>query len=144
MDEYQITTTSSSLADRLVSKPLSQPTFATYLILRRSLGEIVSRITQHFQRLDRGGEGYADVEVLDRELRTLREGLPEAFKMVDPDTSWDEGIFVPFTENLMGEADIDRMLVFTRSSILHPDRNSALYYHFAREFELLKIVNRYE
>jgi hypothetical protein len=76
-------------ASRPVPRPLSQPTFATYLILRRQLGEIVANVTHHFQRLD-GGGGYKDVEVLDGEFRRLREGLPETFRMDRPNRGWDD------------------------------------------------------
>jgi hypothetical protein len=72
-----------------VPRPLDQPTFATYLILRRALGEIVARITQHFQRLD-GGGGYKDVEVLDGQIRALRESLPPAFSIDSPNEEWDD------------------------------------------------------
>lgn len=70
-------------------KPLYEPTFATYLIFRRKLGEIVSRITKHFQRLD-GVGAYKDVQVLDGEIKALRNELPVFFAMEKPDTSWDE------------------------------------------------------
>lgn len=78
------------------SRPISEPTFASYLILRRSLGEIVARITQHFQRLD-GGGSYANVEALDKELRGLREGLPKfmAFEHTDRSHDQRESLFWP-------------------------------------------------
>jgi hypothetical protein len=66
-----------------------EPTFAAYLIIRRSLGEIVARITQHFQRLD-GGGSYADVEALDKELRGLRDGLPRYMAFEQTDKSHDQ------------------------------------------------------
>lgn len=77
MDKFQSETTVP------VPKPLSEPTYATYLILRRSLGEIMAKVTQHFQRLDGVGE-YKDVEGLNGELCALRDGLPEVFRMLTP------------------------------------------------------------
>ena len=68
---------------------MDQPSYATYLIVRRHLGEIVARVTKHFQRLDGGGE-YRDVEDLDKEFKDLRDGLPGFFKMENTDKSWDE------------------------------------------------------
>lgn len=76
-------------AQPIQPKPAQQPTFATYLILRRAVGEIVARITQTFQRLDGGGD-YADIRALDSDLTRLRDDLPAAFRMEDPDRSYDE------------------------------------------------------
>lgn len=74
----------------LKSKPLSEPTFATYLILRKRLADIVARIVRSFQRLH-GRTQYQDVKHIDAELKKLRDELPPAFKMLNPDKSFDGG-----------------------------------------------------
>jgi len=69
-------------------KPDSEPTFATYLILRRGLGEIVARVTDHFQMLGEAVQ-YRDVEAIDEDFKAFVAALPKAFRMTDPDRSWD-------------------------------------------------------
>ncbi|WVR04770.1 hypothetical protein IAU60_001782 [Kwoniella sp. DSM 27419] len=71
-----------------VPRPLSEPTFATYLILRRALGLIVAKMTNQFQRLQ-GQMSYREVEAVDEELRQFVRELPPAFRMLSPDKSWD-------------------------------------------------------
>ncbi|KAK8847577.1 hypothetical protein IAR55_005436 [Kwoniella newhampshirensis] len=70
-------------------QPISEPTFATYLILRHGLGCIVAKITQHFQRLQ-GQTQYRDVENLDAELKQFVSDLPPAFSLHNPDKSTDD------------------------------------------------------
>ncbi|WWD21666.1 hypothetical protein CI109_106152 [Kwoniella shandongensis] len=73
-------------------KPFSEPTFATYLILRHGLGCIVAKITQHFQKLQ-GQTQYRDVENLDAELKQFVADLPPAFSMENPDKSQDSKLW---------------------------------------------------
>lgn len=80
---------SSPPINRPTAKDLEQPTFATYLILRRKLGEIVAKITQHFQNL-RDPRGYKDIEVLGNEMRRFVSSLPRAFDISRPDKSFDK------------------------------------------------------
>ena len=90
---------------RVGPRPVDEPTFATYVILRRRLGEIVAKVscssipsqisaafqvTQHFQRLH-GQTPYRDVEELDAEFKSLVEDLPSCYRMVNPDKSYDKG-----------------------------------------------------
>lgn len=69
-------------------KPYDEPTFATYLILRRSLGEIVAKVTDHFQMLGESVQ-YRDVEEIDAEFKAFMGDLPRAFRMDEPDKTWD-------------------------------------------------------
>ena len=73
-------------------KDKDEPTFATYLILRKSLGEIVARVTEHFQLLDEQVQ-YRDVEAIDEEFKDFIADLPPAFRMLDPDRSWDDKLW---------------------------------------------------
>ncbi|KAK1920862.1 fungal-specific transcription factor domain-containing protein [Papiliotrema laurentii] len=73
-------------------RPLSEPTTATFLILRSQLAKIVGRIVHHFQKLDEPAQ-YSDVERLQRELETFSEQLPPHFRMHRPDKSLDKTLF---------------------------------------------------
>ncbi|WVN89314.1 uncharacterized protein L203_104536 [Cryptococcus depauperatus CBS 7841] len=76
-------------------RPMSEPTFGTYLILRRGLGEIVAKITHHFQRLE-GPTEYRDVEAIDAEMKQFVANLPPAFSMLNHDRSDDDKLwFLP-------------------------------------------------
>jgi len=77
-----------------VEKPYDEPTFATYLILRRSLGEIVAKLTDHFQMLGEVVQ-YRDVEELDAEFKAFMRELPRAFRMTEPDKTWDASEWQP-------------------------------------------------
>jgi hypothetical protein len=72
-------------------KDKEEPTFATYLILRRRLGEIVAQITHSFQRLDETNSAslYRLVEARHADMRAFIASLPRAFDMERPDKSWD-------------------------------------------------------
>lgn len=70
-------------------KSEDEPTFATYLILRRRLGEIVAKVTEHFQLLGEAVQ-YRDVESIDADFKDFIQDLPRAFRMDDPDKSWDD------------------------------------------------------
>lgn len=72
------------------SKPLDEPTFATFLILRSRLAGIVSQIVNQFQKLH-NPISYSDVLAIDAQLRKLRDDLPRHFQMLAPDTSLDKG-----------------------------------------------------
>ncbi len=63
-----------------VSKPLSEPTSATYLILRKRFSTITGKITHHFQKLNEPAT-YADVQQLDDEILNYVDELP-------PVSSW--------------------------------------------------------
>lgn len=71
------------------ARPLSEPTTATFLILRTQLAKIVGRIVHHFQKLDEPAQ-YSDVEKLQRELEAFVEHLPPHFRMHNPDKSLDQ------------------------------------------------------
>ncbi len=72
-----------------ISKPLSEPTISTFLILRRSFATIMGRIVHHFQKLDEPAQ-YSDVERLQSEIETYVQSLPPHFRMHDPDKSLDQ------------------------------------------------------
>ncbi len=69
-------------------RPLSQPTTATFLILRKSLAEIVGRIVHHFQKLNEPAQ-YSDVERLHKELYEFVEGLPPHYRLHQSDKALD-------------------------------------------------------
>jgi hypothetical protein len=71
-----------------ISRPLSQPTSATFLILRKHLAKIVGKVVHHFQKLDEPAQ-YSDVEKLQQDLDRFVEELPPHFRMYDPDKSLD-------------------------------------------------------
>ena len=80
---------SDILAGQDQPKSHDEPTFATYLILRRGLGEIVAKVTEHFQLLSDPVQ-YRDVEAIDADFKDFVASLPPAFSMTDPDKSWDD------------------------------------------------------
>ena len=86
------------------AKPLSQPTTATFLILRRDLAGIVGRIVHHFQKLHEPAQ-YGDVEKLQHELDQFVERLPPHFRMHEPDKSLDQGMLriCQWTASLTGQ-----------------------------------------
>ena len=69
--------------------PLSQPTTATFLILRRNLSTIVGKVVHHFQKLDEAAS-YRDVESLQVELDHFTDALPPHFRMYEPEKSLDD------------------------------------------------------
>ncbi|BEI81893.1 hypothetical protein CcaverHIS002_0210530 [Cutaneotrichosporon cavernicola] len=71
------------------SKPLDEPTFATFLILRNRLAGIVSQIVNQFQKLHNPIK-YCDVQAIDQQLRKLHDDLPRQFQMLTPDKSLDK------------------------------------------------------
>jgi uncharacterized membrane protein YphA (DoxX/SURF4 family) len=73
---------------------MDSPTFATYLILRRRLGEIVAMITHNFQQLrGQGAQGnYKEIERIGDEMKRFVAGLPKCFSMENPDRSLDKGV----------------------------------------------------
>ena len=68
---------------------MSEPTLATYLILRKRLANIVGHIVHHFQKLHEPAQ-YADVEGLHAELQQFIADLPPHFRMHDADRSLDD------------------------------------------------------
>lgn len=83
----------SSLIDVDVApppKPLEEPTFATFLILRKRLADIVAKVVNQFQRLHTAMR-YTDVQAINADLQKLRDELPPHFVMLTPDKSLDEG-----------------------------------------------------
>lgn len=111
------------------AKPYDEPTFATYLILRRSLGQIVAKVTDHFQML-RETVQYRDVEEIDAEFKVFMRDLPRAFRMNDPDKTWDAS---ESERRWAGVRAYARIVVPAGASILHPDGDSALHHHSPRE-----------
>ena len=75
-------------------RSMDTPTFGTYLLLRRRLGEIVAMITQNFQQLNgQGSQGsYKEIERIGGEMKRFVSSLPRCFKMEDPDKSMDKGM----------------------------------------------------
>ncbi|BEJ12592.1 hypothetical protein CspHIS471_0210520 [Cutaneotrichosporon sp. HIS471] len=73
------------------SKPLDEPTFATFLILRNRLAGIVSQIVNQFQKLHNPIK-YCDVQAIDQQLRKLHDDLPPQFQMLTPDKSLDKAL----------------------------------------------------
>lgn len=70
-------------------RPLTEPTTATFLILRRRLSGIIGRIVHHFQKLNEPAQ-YADVQRLHEELDSFTVSLPPHFRMRDADKSLDK------------------------------------------------------
>lgn len=91
-----------TLVDVPQPRPLSEPTTATFLILRSQLAKIVGRIVHHFQKLDEPAQ-YSDVERLQRELETFSEQLPPHFRMHRPDKSLDK------SESMRSRQDFHRL-----------------------------------
>ncbi|BEJ11219.1 hypothetical protein CspHIS471_0106410 [Cutaneotrichosporon sp. HIS471] len=71
------------------ARPLSEPTTATFLILRRNLSSIIGRIVHHFQKLNEPAQ-YADVQRLQDELDQFTNQLPPHFRMRDADKRLDK------------------------------------------------------
>lgn len=71
-------------------KPLDEPTFATFLILRKRLADIVAVLVHQFQKLHTPMR-YSDVQAIDLQLQKLRDDLPPHFRMIEPDKSMDKG-----------------------------------------------------
>lgn len=79
----------------IVSRPLHEPTTATYNILRKRFAKIIGKITFHFQKLHEPAT-FEDVEALDKEIRQFRDELPPPLRLENPDTSLDEELeFLP-------------------------------------------------
>lgn len=74
------------------ARPLTEPTFATYLLLRQGLAKILGKMVLHFQRLDVSAQ-YRDVELIDGELRDFVRNLPPHFSMRNPDKSLDSALW---------------------------------------------------
>lgn len=72
----------------IISKPLSEPTSSTFVILRKRFAKIVGKITHHFQKLHEPAR-FEDVEFLDKELRNFISELPPHYRMEDADKSLD-------------------------------------------------------
>lgn len=99
----------------IVSRPLTEPTTATFIILRKRFAKIVGKIVHHFQKLHEPAK-FEDVEALDKEIRQFIEDLPpvgqvshheritllntrllkQHFRMEDADKSLDaERVYIP-------------------------------------------------
>ncbi|KAJ9108542.1 hypothetical protein QFC19_002258 [Naganishia cerealis] len=79
----------------IISKPLSEPTSSTFIILRKRFAKIVGKITHHFQKLHEPAR-FEDVEFLDKELRNFINDLPPHYRMEDADKSLDaERPYIP-------------------------------------------------
>ncbi|WVQ69466.1 uncharacterized protein L199_007684 [Kwoniella botswanensis] len=109
---------------KALPKPFSEPTFATYLILRRGLGCIVAKVTQHFQRLS-GQGSYRDVEALDAELKQFVENLPPTYKMLTPDKSYDDKMwFLPIHRYYIQTEILHFTIILHRPWLLRKLRSS--------------------
>lgn len=103
-------------------RPLSEPTTATFLILRMKLSKIVGHIVHHFQKLDEPAQ-YSDVEKLQRELEGFIEALPPHYRMYQPDKSRDQsGSPVARRANLSA-------LLAARAPLHALDRDSGHHHH---------------
>ncbi len=65
----------------VVSKPLTQPTSATFMLLRNRFAHITGRIAHHFQKLNQLAT-YSEVEKLDEEILSFVEDLPRVSEAV--------------------------------------------------------------
>lgn len=74
------------------ARPLDEPTFATFLILRKRLADIVATLVNQFQKLNTAMR-YSDVQAIDAQLQALRDDLPPHFRMLTPDKSLDKSTF---------------------------------------------------
>nr|XP_019046958.1 hypothetical protein I302_03564 [Kwoniella bestiolae CBS 10118]OCF25888.1 hypothetical protein I302_03564 [Kwoniella bestiolae CBS 10118] len=109
---------------KALPRPMSEPTFATYLILRRGLGCIVAKVTQHFQRLS-GQGSYRDVEALDAELKQFVEDLPPTYKMLIPDKSYDKKMwFLPIHRYYIQTEILHFTIILHRPWLLRKLRSS--------------------
>ncbi|WVQ79880.1 hypothetical protein IAT38_001980 [Cryptococcus sp. DSM 104549] len=105
-------------------KPLSEPTYGTYLLLRWGLGNIVAKITQHFQRLQ-GQTQYRDVEALDAELKQFVADLPPTFTMLTPDKSYDSKLwFLPIHRYYIQTEILHFTIILHRPWLLRKLRSS--------------------
>lgn len=86
LNEYDLSSPHSPLPQ---PRPLSEPTTATFLILRRQLSAIIGRIVHHFQKLNEPAQ-YGDVQRLQEELDQFTQNLPPHFRMKDADKSLDK------------------------------------------------------
>jgi len=88
------------------SRPLEEPTFATYLIFRRKLATIVARMVSLFQKVKKGSnDDYDEVMAIDTALTEFRNNLPPVFQFSNPDKSRDNstlssGVLFVFRHNL--------------------------------------------
>ncbi len=57
------------------SRPLSEPTTATFVILRKKFAVVQGKVVHHFQQLHQPAR-YEDVELLDKEIRAFIKDLP--------------------------------------------------------------------
>ncbi|OCF45779.1 nuclear protein [Kwoniella heveanensis CBS 569] len=107
-----------------VAKPMTEPTFATYLILRGGLGRLVAKVTQHFQRLQ-GQTSYRDVEALDAEFKQFVEDLPPTFRMLTPDKSYDNKMwFLPIHRYYIQTEILHFTIILHRPWLLRKLRSS--------------------
>lgn len=72
------------------SKPYEEPTFATFLILRHKLADIVFEMISAFQTL-RMPMTYTEVQAFDARLQQFRSELPPHYHITQPDKSKDSG-----------------------------------------------------
>lgn len=78
----------------LNTESLDRPTFATYVVFRRRLADVVTRICQSFTRLEQVDQ-YPPVQRLQKDLQELISSLPPHYRMQNPDTSLDGGECFP-------------------------------------------------
>ena len=74
------------------AKPLTETTFATYLILRRHLGEIVARTCRLFSRVSKPIQ-YEEIKDIEALFRKFIANLPPDFRMIEPDKSHDKDLW---------------------------------------------------
>nr|XP_019008291.1 uncharacterized protein I206_06846 [Kwoniella pini CBS 10737]OCF47072.1 hypothetical protein I206_06846 [Kwoniella pini CBS 10737] len=117
----------SALRDnkKATPQPMSEPTFATYLILRGGLGKLVAKVTQHFQRLSGQSSSYKDVEALDAEFKQFVEDLPPTYKMLTPDKSYDKKLwFLPIHRYYIQTEILHFTIILHRPWLLRKLRSS--------------------
>ncbi|WWC59664.1 uncharacterized protein I303_102226 [Kwoniella dejecticola CBS 10117] len=110
---------------KAVPQPMTEPTFATYLILRGGLGRIVAKVTQHFQRLSGQNSSYKDVEALDAEFKQFVDSLPPTYKMLTPDKSYDKKLwFLPIHRYYIQTEILHFTIILHRPWLLRKLRSS--------------------
>jgi hypothetical protein len=87
-DLVELNTAGGALPE-IPSRPLTDATFATYVIFRKRLAEIVARMVKMSQ--EGRSDDYDAVKAIDADFTAFHDSLPTFFKFEDPDKSYDKG-----------------------------------------------------
>lgn len=114
----------------IVSQPLTQPTTATFHILRRRFAQILGKIGHHFQKKHELAT-YHEVETLDDEILDFVNDLPPHFRLEDPDTSLDHvHLYIALHRYAIGtEIALTRILLHVSDQRSSPADGSGLGYY---------------